>query len=144
MPICKPQALGWQTSPPRGIDLCNMAKLVRNTSGKKCQNAKQHNTIMNFTQKTQDLSISSKSDKFAQDLQNKKWPNNLKRQLEGSISEDELPSIIHKPIYNNKENFQIVVDGNEKINGNPFKTKSKRKLDLVNIMSFQMKELSMK
>ncbi|MBW0490321.1 hypothetical protein O181_030036 [Austropuccinia psidii MF-1] len=82
MPICKPQALGWQTGPPRGMDLCNMAKLVRNTPGKKFQNAKVNNTIIRLTQKTQDLSISPKRDKISQYLQNHKWPNNLKRKLE--------------------------------------------------------------
>ncbi|MBW0540773.1 hypothetical protein O181_080488 [Austropuccinia psidii MF-1] len=40
IPICKARALGWQTGPPRGMDLCNMAKLVRKTPGEKCQNAK--------------------------------------------------------------------------------------------------------
>ncbi|MBW0563942.1 hypothetical protein O181_103657 [Austropuccinia psidii MF-1] len=93
MPICKPQALGWQTGPPRGMDLCNMATLVRNTPGKKFQNEKGDNTMINLTQKTQDLSISPKSDKFGQDLPNNQWPNNLKRQPEDSISEDELPNI---------------------------------------------------
>ncbi|MBW0530369.1 hypothetical protein O181_070084 [Austropuccinia psidii MF-1] len=82
MPICKPQALGWQTGPPRGMDLSNMAKLVRNTPGKKFQNAKGDNTIIKLTRKTQDLSISPKRDKIGQDLQNHKWPNNLKRQIE--------------------------------------------------------------
>ncbi|MBW0570067.1 hypothetical protein O181_109782 [Austropuccinia psidii MF-1] len=53
MPICKPQALGWQTGPPRGMDLCNMAKLVRNTPGKKDQNSKRDITIIKLTQKTQ-------------------------------------------------------------------------------------------
>ncbi|MBW0561592.1 hypothetical protein O181_101307 [Austropuccinia psidii MF-1] len=81
MPICKPQALGWHTGPPRGMDLCNMAKLVRNTLGKKFQKAKEDNTIINLTQKSQGLSISPKRDRFGQDLQNNKWPNNLKRQL---------------------------------------------------------------
>ncbi|MBW0590082.1 hypothetical protein O181_129797 [Austropuccinia psidii MF-1] len=127
MPICKPQALGWQTGPPRGMDLCNMAKLVRNTPGKKYQNAKRDNTIINLAQKTQELSISPKRDKFGQDLQNKKWPDNLKRQLEDSTSEDELPNISYKPISTNKEIFQILVDGNEKIHGNPFKPKPKKK-----------------
>ncbi|MBW0580527.1 hypothetical protein O181_120242, partial [Austropuccinia psidii MF-1] len=74
MPICKPQALGWQTGPPRGMDLCNMATLI-----------------------------------------------------EDSTSEDELTNISYKPINNNKETFQILVDGNEKINGNPFKPKPKKK-----------------
>ncbi|MBW0479187.1 hypothetical protein O181_018902 [Austropuccinia psidii MF-1] len=101
MPISKPQALGWQTGPPRGMDLCNMAKLVRNTPGKK--------------------------EKIGQDLQNHKWPNNFKRQIEESISEDKLPKIIYKPINEAEENFQILVDGKGKINGNPFKTKSKKK-----------------
>ncbi|MBW0560919.1 hypothetical protein O181_100634 [Austropuccinia psidii MF-1] len=103
MPICKPQALGWQTGPPRGMDICNMAKL------------------------NQDLSIFTKSDKFGQDLQNKKWPDNLKRQLEDSISEDELPNIVHKLINKTEETFQTLVDGNEKINGNPFKNNPKKK-----------------
>ncbi|MBW0545892.1 hypothetical protein O181_085607, partial [Austropuccinia psidii MF-1] len=53
MPICKPQALGWKTGPPGGMDLCNMAKFVRNTPGKKYQNTKRDNTIINLTQKTQ-------------------------------------------------------------------------------------------
>ncbi|MBW0498871.1 hypothetical protein O181_038586 [Austropuccinia psidii MF-1] len=120
MPICKPQALGWQTGPPRGMDLCNMATLVRNTPGKKFQNAKRKNTMMNLTQKTQDLSISPKGDRFGQDLQNNKWPNILKRKLEESISEYESPSIAYKPT------FQILVDGNSKINVNPFATKPKK------------------
>ncbi|MBW0473577.1 hypothetical protein O181_013292 [Austropuccinia psidii MF-1] len=77
MPICKPQALGWKTGPPR--------------------------------------------------LQNTKWQNNLKRKPEESISEYELPNIFYKPIDNNEETFQILVDVNEKTNGNPFKTKYKRK-----------------
>ncbi|MBW0554570.1 hypothetical protein O181_094285 [Austropuccinia psidii MF-1] len=127
MPICKPQALGWQTGPPRGMDSCNMAKLVRNTPGKKYQNAKRDNTIINLTQKTQELSISTKRDKIGQDLQNHKWPNNLKRKIEESISEDELTNIIYKQIDNNEETFQILVDGNEKIHGNLFKTKPKKK-----------------
>ncbi|MBW0464842.1 hypothetical protein O181_004557 [Austropuccinia psidii MF-1] len=93
MPIYKPQALGWQTGPPRRVDLCNMAKLVRNTPGKKFKNAKRDHTIINLTQKTKDLSISPKSDEFGQNLQNNKWPNSLKRQPEDSISEDELPNI---------------------------------------------------
>ncbi|MBW0548839.1 hypothetical protein O181_088554 [Austropuccinia psidii MF-1] len=104
-----------------------MAKLVGNTPGKKFQNEKGDNTMIHLTQKTHDLFISPKSDKFGQDLQNNKWPSNLKRQLEDSTSEDELPNIRYKPINNNKETFQIFVDGNEKINGNPFKTKPKRK-----------------
>ncbi|MBW0463690.1 hypothetical protein O181_003405 [Austropuccinia psidii MF-1] len=104
-----------------------MEKLVRNTPGKKFQNAKGDNTIIKLTQKPQDLSISPKRDKIGQDLQNHKAPTNLKRKLEESISEDELPNIIHKPIYDNEESFQILVDGNDKINGNPFKTKPKRK-----------------
>ncbi|MBW0543591.1 hypothetical protein O181_083306 [Austropuccinia psidii MF-1] len=127
MPICKPQALGWQTGPPREMYLCNMEKSSRNTPGKKFQNAKGNNTIINLTQKTQDLSISPKSDKFGQELQNHKWPRKLKRKPEKSIFEDELPNIIYKPIDNNEENFQILVDGNEKIHGNSFKSKSNRK-----------------
>ncbi|MBW0566038.1 hypothetical protein O181_105753 [Austropuccinia psidii MF-1] len=83
--------------------------------------------MINLTQKTQELSISPKVDKFGPDLQNNQWPNNLKRQLEDTTSEDELPSIVYNPIDNNEENFQILVDGNEKINGNTFKTKTKRK-----------------
>ncbi|MBW0573487.1 hypothetical protein O181_113202 [Austropuccinia psidii MF-1] len=137
MPICKPQALGWQTGPPRGMDFCNMAKLVRNTTGEKYQNAKRDNTIINLTQKTQVLSICAKSDEFGQYLQNKKWPDNLKRQLEDSTSEEESPSTVYKPIDNNEETFHILVDGNEKIHGNPFKLNPKRrKSDLVNTMSF--------
>ncbi|MBW0521101.1 hypothetical protein O181_060816, partial [Austropuccinia psidii MF-1] len=108
IPICKPQALGWQTDPPRGMDLCNMAKLARNTPGERYQNAKRDNTIINLTQKTQELSISPKSDEFGQDLQNKKWPDNLKRQLDDSTSEEESPSIAYKPIDNNEETFQIL------------------------------------
>ncbi|MBW0583502.1 hypothetical protein O181_123217 [Austropuccinia psidii MF-1] len=127
MPICKPQGLGWQNGPPRGMDLWNMEKLVRNTPGKKFQNAKGDNTIINLTQKTQYLSISSKRDKIGQCLQNQKWPNNLKRQIEESKSEDELPNIIYKQIDNNEEIFQNLVDGYEKRNGNAFKTKPKRK-----------------
>ncbi|MBW0590474.1 hypothetical protein O181_130189 [Austropuccinia psidii MF-1] len=88
---------------------------------------KRDNTIINLTQKTQELSISPKSDKFGQDLQNKKWPGKPKRQLEDPTSEDKLPSIVYKPIDNNEETFQILVDGNEKIHGNPFKTKPKKK-----------------
>ncbi|MBW0513688.1 hypothetical protein O181_053403 [Austropuccinia psidii MF-1] len=126
MTICKPQALEWQTGPPRGMDLCNMAKLVRNKPGKKLENAKRDNTMINLTQKTQDLSISPNSDEFGQDLQNTKWPSNLKRQLEDSTPEDELPNISYKPINNNKETFQILVSGNEKIHGNPFKPKPKK------------------
>ncbi|MBW0560881.1 hypothetical protein O181_100596 [Austropuccinia psidii MF-1] len=104
-----------------------MEKLVRNNPKRKFKNAKGDNTIIQLTQKTQDLSISPKSDEFGQDLQNNKCPNSLKRQLEDSISEDELPNIIYKPIDNNEEIFQILVDGNDKINVNPFKTKPKRK-----------------
>ncbi|MBW0541733.1 hypothetical protein O181_081448 [Austropuccinia psidii MF-1] len=127
MPICKPQALGWQTGPPRGMYLCNMATLGRNTPKKKFQNVERNNTMMNLTQKTQEVSISTKSDECGQYLQNNKWPNNLKRLIEESISDDELPNIIYKQIDNNEEIFQILVDGNDKINGNPFKPKPKRK-----------------
>ncbi|MBW0483265.1 hypothetical protein O181_022980 [Austropuccinia psidii MF-1] len=74
IPVCKPQALGWHTGPSRGMDSCNMARLVRKTAGKKLQNEKRDNTIVNLTQKTQDLSISPKSNKFGQDFQNNKWP----------------------------------------------------------------------
>ncbi|MBW0560477.1 hypothetical protein O181_100192 [Austropuccinia psidii MF-1] len=102
-------------------------KLVRNTPGKNFQNSKGDNTIIKLTQKNQEVSISPKSDKIGQDLQNHKWPNNLKRQIEESISEDELPSIVYKPIDSNEENFQILVDGNEKIHGSPFKAKPKKK-----------------
>ncbi|MBW0507937.1 hypothetical protein O181_047652 [Austropuccinia psidii MF-1] len=109
------------------MNLCKIARLVRNAPRNKVQNARRHNTIINLTQKTQELSISPKGDQFAQDLQKNKWPNNLKRQIEESISEDELHNIIYKPIYNNEEIFWILVDGNDKINGNPFKTKPKRK-----------------
>ncbi|MBW0568535.1 hypothetical protein O181_108250 [Austropuccinia psidii MF-1] len=52
------------------------------------------NTITNLTKKTQEVSISPKSDEFGPDLQNNQWPKNLKRQLEDSNSEDELPNII--------------------------------------------------
>ncbi|MBW0545286.1 hypothetical protein O181_085001 [Austropuccinia psidii MF-1] len=83
--------------------------------------------MINLTQKTQELSISPKSDKFGKDLQNKKWPGNLKGQLQDSTSEDELPNIIYKKIDNNEETFQILVDGNGKIHGNSFKTKPKKK-----------------
>ncbi|MBW0461883.1 hypothetical protein O181_001598 [Austropuccinia psidii MF-1] len=127
MPICKPQAPLWQTGPPRGMELCNMEKWVRNTPGKKFQNAKGDNTIIKLTQKTQGLSISPGSDTFSQELQNKKFPNSIKRKLEDSTSEDESPSIVYKPIDKTEETFQILVDGNEQINGNPFKTKPKRK-----------------
>ncbi|MBW0570625.1 hypothetical protein O181_110340 [Austropuccinia psidii MF-1] len=82
---------------------------------------------MKLTEKTQGLSISPKSDKFGQDLQNHKWSNNLQRKVEDSNSEDESPSIIHKPINRTEENFKIMVDENEKITGNPFKTKPKKK-----------------
>ncbi|MBW0549259.1 hypothetical protein O181_088974 [Austropuccinia psidii MF-1] len=102
MPICKPQEIGWKTGPPRGMDLYNMEKLFINTPGNKSQKKKRENTIINLTQKTQGLSISPKSDNF-----------------------DESPSIVYKPIDNKEENFQILVDGNDKINGNPFKTKPK-------------------
>ncbi|MBW0521006.1 hypothetical protein O181_060721 [Austropuccinia psidii MF-1] len=108
MPICKLHALGWQTGPPIGMDLCNMKKLVRNTPGKKFQNAKGDNTIIN-------------------DLKNKILPNNLKRKLEDSTSEDELPNVFYNPINETEEIFQILVDGNEKINGNSFTTKTKSK-----------------
>ncbi|MBW0558231.1 hypothetical protein O181_097946 [Austropuccinia psidii MF-1] len=73
MPICTPQALGEKTGPPSGMDLCNMAKLSRNNPGKKDQNVRRENTIINLTQKTQEVSISPKSDKCGPDLQNKKW-----------------------------------------------------------------------
>ncbi|MBW0484871.1 hypothetical protein O181_024586 [Austropuccinia psidii MF-1] len=82
IPICKPQALGWKNGPPRGIYLCNMAKLVRNTPGKKLKDEKGDNTIIDLTQKTQDLSICPKRDKIGQYLQDHKWTNNLKRQIE--------------------------------------------------------------
>ncbi|MBW0488541.1 hypothetical protein O181_028256 [Austropuccinia psidii MF-1] len=82
MPICKPQALGWQTGPPRGMYLCNMEKSSRNTPGKKFKDEKGDNTIIKLTRKTQDLSISPKSDKFGQELQSYKWPSNLKRKPE--------------------------------------------------------------
>ncbi|MBW0574085.1 hypothetical protein O181_113800 [Austropuccinia psidii MF-1] len=68
MPICENQALGWKTGPPRGMDLCNMAKLVRNTPAKKFQNAKGDNTIIKLTQKTQDFFIPLKRDRIGQDL----------------------------------------------------------------------------
>ncbi|MBW0527822.1 hypothetical protein O181_067537 [Austropuccinia psidii MF-1] len=55
IPICKPQEIGWQAGPLREMDLCNMAKLVRNTKGKKFQKEKRENTIIKLTQKTQDL-----------------------------------------------------------------------------------------
>ncbi|MBW0477553.1 hypothetical protein O181_017268 [Austropuccinia psidii MF-1] len=93
IPTCKPQANGWQTGPPRGIYLCNMERFVRNTQGKKLQKSKGDNTIIKLTQKTQWLFISPKIDKFGKYLQNYKWPNNLKRKLEESISEGELPRI---------------------------------------------------
>ncbi|MBW0461757.1 hypothetical protein O181_001472 [Austropuccinia psidii MF-1] len=89
MPICKPQAIGWQTGPPRGINSCNMAKLVRTTPEKNFENAKRHDPIINLTQKTQELSISPKIDKLGQDLQNNQWSNSLKRKLEDPTSEDE-------------------------------------------------------
>ncbi|MBW0474714.1 hypothetical protein O181_014429 [Austropuccinia psidii MF-1] len=123
MPICKPQAVGRQTGPPKGMDLCNMDKLVINNPKKKFQNNKREKTIMKLTQKVQELSISPKSDKFGPALQIKKWPKNLKRQLEDSKSEDELPNMSYKPINTNKETFQILVEGNKKISGNPFKNK---------------------
>ncbi|MBW0549156.1 hypothetical protein O181_088871 [Austropuccinia psidii MF-1] len=127
MPICKTQTRGWQTGPPRGMDLCNMAKLVRNNPGKKDQNVRRDNTIINLTQKTQELSISLKSDKCGPDLQNKKWQNNRKRKLEDSNTEEELPNMIYKPIDKDEQTFQILVDGNEKRNESPFKNKPKRK-----------------
>ncbi|MBW0540759.1 hypothetical protein O181_080474 [Austropuccinia psidii MF-1] len=68
-----------------------------------------------------------KRDKIGQYSQNFKWPNNLKRKIEDSISEDELPNIIYKKIDNNEEIFQILVGGNDKMNRSPFKTKPKRK-----------------
>ncbi|MBW0567078.1 hypothetical protein O181_106793 [Austropuccinia psidii MF-1] len=104
-----------------------MAKLVRNTPGKKDQNSKRDITIINLPQKTQYLSISLNSDKCGHDIINRKCKNNLKRQLEDSSSQDELPNIIYQPINKTEETFQIFVDGNEKINGNPFKTKPKKK-----------------
>ncbi|MBW0462551.1 hypothetical protein O181_002266 [Austropuccinia psidii MF-1] len=82
IPICKPQALEWKTGSPGGMDSCNMARLVRKITEKEFQNAKRDNTMINLTLKTQDLSISPKSNKCFQELQNKKWPKNLKRQLE--------------------------------------------------------------
>ncbi|MBW0488851.1 hypothetical protein O181_028566 [Austropuccinia psidii MF-1] len=103
-----------------------MAKLVRNTPGKNFQKAKEDNTMINLTQKTEGLSISPKSDKFGQELKNEKWPNNLKIKLEDSTSEYESPIIIYKPINKMEETFQILVDVNEKLNSNPFKTKPKR------------------
>ncbi|MBW0509617.1 hypothetical protein O181_049332 [Austropuccinia psidii MF-1] len=109
-----------------------MEKLFRNTPGKKFQNSKRDNKIINLTQKTQHLSISAKGDKFVEELKNKKWPNNLKRQLEDSTSEDESPSIIYKPINKTEENFQILVEGNDKMNGKPFDTKAKRKKSIFN------------
>ncbi|MBW0474869.1 hypothetical protein O181_014584 [Austropuccinia psidii MF-1] len=60
-------------------------------------------------------------------LQNKKWPNKLKIQLEDSNSEDGSPRIIHMPINKTEETFQILEDGNEIINGSPFKIEPKRK-----------------
>ncbi|MBW0481145.1 hypothetical protein O181_020860 [Austropuccinia psidii MF-1] len=104
-----------------------MEKLVRNTPGNKFKNAKRDNTIINLTEKTQELYISTESDEFCQDLPNTKWPKNLKRQLEDSTTEDELPNIIYKPINNTEETFQICVDGNEEVNGTPFKTEHKSK-----------------
>ncbi|MBW0500443.1 hypothetical protein O181_040158 [Austropuccinia psidii MF-1] len=71
MPICKPQALGWHTGPHRGMDLCNMKKLVRNTPGKKFQKEKGDNTMINLTKKSHTLSISTKRDRFGKDLQKK-------------------------------------------------------------------------
>ncbi|MBW0540630.1 hypothetical protein O181_080345 [Austropuccinia psidii MF-1] len=102
MPICKPQALGWQKGPPRGMNLCNMGKFVINTPGKNFNNAKGDNTIINLTQKTHELSIAPKSDEFGQVLQNNQWSNKLKRQLEDSTSEDELPNISYKLISTNR------------------------------------------
>ncbi|MBW0475127.1 hypothetical protein O181_014842 [Austropuccinia psidii MF-1] len=119
MPICEPQALGWQTSPPRRMDLCSMEKLVIITARKQYQVSKGENTILNLTQKTHELSISAKCYKFGQELQKNQWPNNLKRQLEDTTSEDQSPSIISKTINKTEETFQILV------NGNPFKTKHK-------------------
>ncbi|MBW0540288.1 hypothetical protein O181_080003 [Austropuccinia psidii MF-1] len=87
---------------------------------------KRDNTIVKLSQKTQELSISPKSDKFGQDLQNHKWPEKLKRQLEDSTFKDKLPNISYKPINTNKETFQILVDGNEKIYGDTLKTKPKK------------------
>ncbi|MBW0525743.1 hypothetical protein O181_065458 [Austropuccinia psidii MF-1] len=104
-----------------------MAKLVRNNPGNTAQNVRRDNTIINLTQKTTELSISPKSDKCGPALQNKKWQNNLKRQLEDSTSDNELPNISYKPIGKNEKTIQTLVDGNEKINRNPFKTKLKRK-----------------
>ncbi|MBW0541037.1 hypothetical protein O181_080752 [Austropuccinia psidii MF-1] len=97
--------------------------------------------MINLTQNTQELSIPPKRDKFGQDLQSHKWPNNLKRKIEELISEDELPNIIYKKIGDNEESFQILVDGNDKTNGNPFETKPKRKkFRFSDLMSFQMKK----
>ncbi|MBW0492695.1 hypothetical protein O181_032410 [Austropuccinia psidii MF-1] len=92
MPICKPQSLGWKNCPPRGMDLCNMAKLVRNTPGKKFQNEKGDNTIIKLIQKTQDLCISPKRDKIGQDLQNHELQNNLKYKLKNKYLKMNYPT----------------------------------------------------
>ncbi|MBW0553465.1 hypothetical protein O181_093180 [Austropuccinia psidii MF-1] len=49
------------------------------------------------------------------------------KKLEDSTFEDELPSIIYKPINKTEGTFQFLMDGNEKTNGNTLKTKRKRK-----------------
>ncbi|MBW0494940.1 hypothetical protein O181_034655 [Austropuccinia psidii MF-1] len=127
MPICKPQALGWQTGPPREFSFCNMKHLVRNTPGKEFPKAKGDDAMINFTHKTQELSLSPEVVKFGQDLPDKKWANNLKGQFEYSTSEYELPNIIYNQLNNTEETLQILVDGNEKINGNLFKAEPQRK-----------------
>ncbi|MBW0555107.1 hypothetical protein O181_094822 [Austropuccinia psidii MF-1] len=66
MPTCKPQAIVWKTGPPRGMYLYNMEKLVQKNPGEKFQNEKGENTMIYLTQKTHELSISPKSDKFGQ------------------------------------------------------------------------------
>ncbi|MBW0522233.1 hypothetical protein O181_061948 [Austropuccinia psidii MF-1] len=103
IPLCKPQAIGWQTGPPREIALCIMAKLVINTPRKKLQNAKQENTMIKLTQRTQELCISPNHDEFNPKLGNIKWTENLKQQPEYPSSSNESPKMIYKTITNNSK-----------------------------------------
>ncbi|MBW0540185.1 hypothetical protein O181_079900 [Austropuccinia psidii MF-1] len=93
MPICKPQALGWQTGPPGGMNLCNIAKLVRKKAKKKSQDEKGDNTMMKLTYKTKELSISPKSGEFGHDLQNKNGQTTSKDSLKTQ------PLKMNHPIY---------------------------------------------
>ncbi|MBW0463652.1 hypothetical protein O181_003367 [Austropuccinia psidii MF-1] len=92
-----------------------------------CKIKKETKTLLIEPRRPDNYPYLQKSDTFGQYLQNDQWSNNLKRHLEESTSEDELPNISYKTISTNKETFRILVDGNEKINGNPFKAKTKKK-----------------